>query len=165
MKLGRIFDSNIPQSRELQSSDQSMQSVLVFLYKKKKKQQKTPQNTQHHKHVVYLVWHTGQVTTNIFQVLKKMREREKKKNSTLILCRISYGTSFKSRKGNICVKCYYKQYATKACSNKDHVNLRNIVGKARQRLLEYWSISSKCIIVKESGIQHVSLPSTGSSHF
>lgn len=35
----------------------------------------------------------------------------------------------------ISVKYYYKQYATKACTNKDHVNLRNVVGKARQSLL------------------------------
>lgn len=30
-----------------------------------------------------------------------------------------------------------KPYATKACTNKDDINLRNVIGKARQSLLEY----------------------------
>lgn len=29
---------------------------------------------------------------------------------------------------------YYKQYATKVSTNKDHMNLRNVVGEARQDL-------------------------------
>ena len=51
---------------------------------------------------------------------------------------IIWHKSLKSREGITGKFCYvyYKQYyATKACTNKDHVNLRDVVGKARQSLL------------------------------
>lgn len=40
----------------------------------------------------------------------------------------------KGIRGKFCSE-YYKRYATKACINKDHINLRNVIDKARQSLI------------------------------